>query len=136
MAPAAPGLLALNGFDAVSYFLPGASGPRPGRPGYEIVWRGLTWRFASAGNRDAFAGDPIVYAPRLGGYDPVGVLEGRLVDADPLVFAILQGPAGEGLYLFRNAEHRARLVASPDLVAAAESRWPTLKGLTDTGAAP
>ena len=38
-APAAiPGELALRGFDAVSYFLPG--GPRAGSAAHETSWRG------------------------------------------------------------------------------------------------
>ncbi len=120
-----PAALALRGFDAVSYFLPG--GPRPGAERFELSWRGRAWRFASAGNRAAFAAGPESYAPRLDGHDPVGVLDGRLVDADPLVFALLGGR----LYLFRDAERRARLVADPGLADRAEARWPDLARLTE-----
>lgn len=127
-AGAADGL-ALRGFDAVSYFLP--EGPQAGSPAHELAWRGRGWRFASAANRAAFARDPEVYAPRLGGHDPVGVLEGRLVDADPLVFARLEGR----LYLFRDSDRRDRLIArlagEPDLIARAERLWPTLDRLQD-----
>jgi hypothetical protein len=116
-------LLALRGFDAVSYFLPG--GPVAGRPAFELPWRGRVWRFAGAANRDAFRRDPEAYAPRLGGYDPIGVVEGRLVDADPLVFALVD----MRLYLFRDAERRA--FAGPDLAGRAEARWPALRALTE-----
>ncbi|KAB1075359.1 hypothetical protein F6X51_04315 [Methylobacterium planeticum] len=119
-------LLALRGFDAVSYFLPG--GPTSGRAAYELSWRGRVWRFASAANREAFRRDPETYAPRLGGYDPVGMVEGRLVDADPLVFALI----GERLYLFRDPERRA--LAGPDLAGRAEARWPDLRTLTEATA--
>ena len=126
-----PGALALRGFDTVSYFLP--EGPRAGSAAHEMAWRGRGWRFASALNRAAFARDPEVYAPRLGGHDPVGVLEGRLVDADPLVFAVLEGR----LYLFRDAGRRDRLsadrAAEPGLLARAEALWPTLDRLQDAG---
>lgn len=119
------GPLALNGFDVVSYYL---DGPVPGRGAFEVAWNGRTWRFAGAGNREAFRRDPALYAPRLGGFDPVGVAAGRLVDTDPLIFARLPGPEGvERLYLLRNAEHRARLLAEPDIAARAEERWPALK---------
>jgi hypothetical protein len=118
-------VLALRGFDAVSYFLPG--GPLPGSERFELPWRGWAWRFAGAANRAAFAAAPEIYAPRLAGHDPVGVLDGRLVDADPLVFALLKGR----LYLFRDAERRARLVADPDLADRAEARWPDLARLTE-----
>ncbi|KAB1081441.1 hypothetical protein [Methylobacterium soli] len=117
-------LLALRGFDAVSDFLPG--GPVAGCPAFEVTWRGRVWRFDGAANRDAFRRDPEAYAPRLGGYDPVGVVEGRPVDADPLVFARV----AMRLYLFRDAGRRA--LAGPDLAARAEARWPGLRALTDS----
>lgn len=123
--------LALEGFDAVSYFLEREPRPRSGRAAFEVDWRGRAWRFASAANRDAFRGDPEVYAPRLGAFDPAGVLDGRLVDTDPLVFAVLAGPAGERLYLFRNDVNRSRMVADMSLVLEAEALWPKLAGLTD-----
>src|SRR3954466_15235016 len=54
----------LRGFDPVSYFL--GPMPLPGREGVELIWRGVAWRFASEANREAFARDPEVYAPRIG----------------------------------------------------------------------
>ncbi|WP_036302466.1 hypothetical protein [Methylobacterium sp. 77] len=133
---AGQGLIALNGFDAVSYFLDPDGPPQPGRAAFEWVWKGRTWRFSRAGNLAAFRDAPSTYAPRLGGYDPIGIVNGRLVDSDPAVFAILPGPAGDALYLFRNGEHRARVVASPAILAAAEDKWPALRMLTDDGDAP
>ena len=121
----AAGIVGLSGFDPVSYFLP--EGPQPGLAAFEASGAGRSWCFASAANRTVFLRDPTVYMPRLGGYDLVGILDGRLVDADPLVFALM----GERLYLFRNPEHRDRVVADPSLAAKAEASWPTLQGLTD-----
>ena len=121
--------LALRGFDAVSYFLP--RGPVAGTAAFEVAWQGLGWRFAGAANRAAFLGDPAAYAPRLGGHDPAGILEGRLVEADPLVFALLGGR----LYLFRDAARRAHLLAllaeAPDLLERAERAWPGLDRLRE-----
>lgn len=129
-APAGPEatrivLLALNGFDPVSYFLEG--GPQAGSARFELSWGGRVWRFASGANREAFRDDPAVYAPRLGGYDAAGILEGRLVDADPLVFAVI----AERLYLFRDAGRRARFTAEPGLAGQAEAAWPALGGLLE-----
>ena len=118
-------LLALHGFDPVSYFL--ERGPQAGSDRFELSWSGRVWRFASAANRAAFQADPAVYAPRLGGYDAAGVLDGRLVDADPARFAVI----GERLYLFRDAERRARFLADPGLAPAAEAAWPRLSGLLE-----
>lgn len=118
-------LLVLRGFDPVSYFLDG--GPQPGSDRFELTWGGRVWRFASAGDRAAFRDDPETYAPRLAGYDAAGVLDGCLVDADPTVFAVI----GERIYLFRDAQRRARFLADPRLAQAAEAAWPALKGLRD-----
>ncbi|TNC13369.1 hypothetical protein FF100_11175 [Methylobacterium terricola] len=111
--------LALRGFDPVSYRL--GPDPAPGSPEHEFSWSGLVWRFTGAANRGAFARDPETYAPRLGGYDPEGVVAGRLIDADPLVAALRE----DRLYLFRDPERRAR--AAPGLLDAAEDRWPVLR---------
>lgn len=124
-AGSASGLLALRGFDPVSYFLPG--GPAPGSADHESSWRGRVWRFANARNRATFGRDPEVYAPRLGGFDPAGILEERLVDADPLVFALVEAR----LYLFRDAARRARCLAEPTLLRQAEALWPRLGRLLD-----
>jgi YHS domain-containing protein len=118
-------LLTLNGFDPVSYFLEG--GPAAGSARFELSWGGRVWRFANGANREAFRDDPRTYAPRLGGYDAAGILDGRLVDADPLVFAVI----GARLYLFRDAGRRARFLADPGLAERAEAAWPSLRGLQD-----
>ncbi|MGU3663964.1 YHS domain-containing (seleno)protein [Methylobacterium sp. A49B] len=118
-------LLTLNGFDPVSYFLEG--GPAAGSARFELSWGGQVWRFANGANREAFRDDPRAYAPRLGGYDAAGILDGRLVDADPLVFAVI----GARLYLFRDAGRRARFLADPGLAEQAEAAWPGLRGLQD-----
>ena len=124
-----PDTLALRGFDAVTYFLDGE--PQAGRSAFELNWRGRAWRFASAANRAVFRDDPAIYAPRFAGYDPVGVAQGRIVDADPLVFACLSHEGKDRLYLFRNAEHRERARRNSGLVAQAEARWPTLNDVKD-----
>lgn len=118
-------VLALRGFDPISYFTP--EGPQPGNARFETVWNGSAWRFASEANRAVFQRDPGVYAPRLGGYDAAGILDRRLVDADPTVFAIF----GDRLYLFRDEERRARFVADPALTKTAEGIWPELVPLLD-----
>ena len=65
-------------------------------------------------------------------FDAVGILDGRLVDTDPLIFARLQGPeGGDRLYLFRNEAHLARAMADPSLAPRAEARWPTLQDQRD-----
>lgn len=131
LPPEPPARLALRGFDAVSYFLAGTDGPAPGVPGQEFAWNGRSWRFACAANRAAFAADPPAYAPRLGGFDPLGVVEGRFVATDPLIFLIASGPGGRRLYLFRTLDNRAAFAADADLPDRAEACWPALRVSTD-----
>ncbi len=124
-APTRIAPLALNGYDPVSYFLP--EGPQPGAARFEAQWDGRVWRFALDGNRAAFLQAPTIYAPRLGGYDAAGILDQRIVDADPALFAVLDGR----LYLFRDNERRERFLADPALARQAEAIWPSLTRLLD-----
>jgi len=113
--------LALAGFDPVSYFLP--DGPRPGRRDLDHLWAGAAWRFSSEANREAFSRAPGAYAPRLGGHDAEAAAAGRIVEADPAMFAI----HGGRLYLFRTPEARARFMGDPTIAARAEARWESLR---------
>jgi hypothetical protein len=58
--------LAISGYDPVAYFTDGK--PVPGRTEFEHVWHDARWRFASAGHRDLFVGDPNRYAPQYDGH--------------------------------------------------------------------
>lgn len=131
LAPEPPARLALSGFDAVSYFVAGGDGPATGLAALELAWNGRTWRFARAANRAAFLSDPAAYAPRLGGFDPLGVAAGRFVATDPLIFLVASGAGPARLYLFRTAENRAAFAADPRIAEAAEARWPALRRSSD-----
>lgn len=109
--------VALEGFDPVTYFL-GAS-PRPGDASHEAVWNGHAWRFSSAANRAAFLSRPDVYAPRLGGNDALAMTEGRMVEAQARIAAIVDGR----LYLFHTRAARDAFLDDPDAAARAERVW-------------
>lgn len=114
---------ALDGLDPVSFFLPG--GPAAGSARHETLHGGLAWRFASAANLAAFEAAPERFLPRLGGHDPVALAErARLVTARPQSFAVIEGR----LYLFRDETSRARVLADPRLVTAAEAAWRAARG--------
>ena len=112
--------LALRGFDPVAYRSEGRA--TPGLSEYELISGGIVWRFASAANLAAFRDAPAIYAPAFGGFDPVGIATGAIVDSDPHVFEIRDGR----LFLFRNGESRARFAAELELLGKAEQRWPSL----------
>lgn len=109
--------IALYGFDPVAYFTQGRA--VPGRRDVEAEWNGAAWRFASEANRAAFLSAPEVYAPRFGGYDPVGVAGGVAAAGHPLLFSIRD----ERLYLFRTADDRRAF----DNLASAEKAWPQVR---------
>ena len=88
---------AIRGYDAVAYHLIGA--PVLGSAAFTAEWRGATWRFASAKNRDAFVKEPERYAPQYGGYCAFGTSRGYKVSTQPDQFAVVDGK----LYLNYNA---------------------------------
>jgi hypothetical protein len=114
--------LAISGFDPVAYFVDGA--PLQGKDEFEYAFAGVVWRFRNEGNRGAFIADPDVYAPRFGGYDPVGIARGIAVPGDPRLWVL----AGERLYLFYSTADRNAFLANVDaMVALADSKWPQVQ---------
>jgi len=89
--------IALEGYDAVSYFK--AGGPKKGAPQWKVVYDGATYFFASEGNRAEFMRSPASFAPAYGGWCAyaVGATSDK-VEVDPLTFKILKGK----LLLFYN----------------------------------
>jgi YHS domain-containing protein len=80
---------AIKEYDAVAYFTEGKA--VKGRVGFQYEWMGAKWCFASAANRDAFAGNPEKYAPQFGGYCAWAVSNNYVYDADPEVWKIVEG---------------------------------------------
>lgn len=113
--------LAISGFDPVAYFT--ESKAEFGRPEVELNLDGVVWRFTNEGNRGAFAAHPEVYAPRFGGYDPVGIGSDRSVPGHPLIWTVV----GQRLYLFYSEKTRAAFLADPGrIIDTAERKWPNV----------
>lgn len=114
--------LAIGGYDPVAYYTDGAA--RPGRSELEVVLAGAVWRFRSEGNRAAFLADPEIYQPRFGGYDPVGVAEGRAVAGSAQLWLVWE----RRLYLFARDDNRAAFAADPArFLAPAVRNWPVVR---------
>ena len=112
---------ALNGYDPVSYF--SASGPRQGTDKFIYLWKGALWRFASRENRDKFIARPAAFTPRYGGYCAWAAAHGRLVPADPRVWAIHRGK----LYVIRNRSLKRKWDKDREaLIAKADAYWPSI----------
>ncbi len=109
--------LALNGFDPVAYRSAGRA--TPGSRRFELTHRGIVWRFVSAANRAAFSDAPELYEPAFAGFDGLGVSEGRAIETNPTLFAVVGGR----LVLFRTPENRQAFIAGNAAMALADARW-------------
>ena len=113
------GGLAVGGYDSVAYFVEGK--PVEGSQQFEHRWRGATWRFANAANRDRFAAAPEQYAPQYGGYCAWAVGHGYTAKGDPNVWKIVDGK----LYLNYNEEVRTKWEQKQgEYIEQADRNWP------------
>ncbi len=118
---------AVHGYDVVAYFTEGR--PVRGDGAYTAEHEGATYRFASAGNRDAFVANPAKYAPQYGGYCGFGTAMGRKFDGDPLVWAIYDGK------LYLNLNKGVQNLWKGDIagfVRGANHNWPIIRGIEDS----
>jgi hypothetical protein len=97
--------VALNGFDAVSYFE--ANGPQAGSEEFSTVHADATWLFASSENRDLFTADPERYSPHFGGFCAFAASKGFTAHPAPEAWHIEDG----ALYVFADENVRDDWVA-------------------------
>jgi len=113
--------VALDGSDVVAYFTEGR--PVKGSPSFTHTWEQATWRFASAGHRDAFAAAPEKYAPQFGGFCAYGVSRGYAVDIDPNAWTIVDGR----LYLnYSKSVQRTWDKDRATYIQKADANWPAI----------
>lgn len=114
--------VALHGYDAVAYQT--EQRPVQGSAAYTAIHEGVTYRFASAANRDRFAAAPATYAPAYGGYCAFGVAAGGKYDIDPAAFSVVNGT----LYLNKNRSvQRTWREDVPGNIKKADRNWPTVR---------
>lgn len=112
------GDLALDGYDAVSYFR--ESRAVKGNRAYAFEWKGATWLFSSDANRQRFGADPEAFAPQYGGYCSNQMSLGHLSDIDPQIWRIID----HRLYLFGHDAGRDRWASQTDQrIAEADRHW-------------
>lgn len=113
--------IALKGQDVVSYFTQGK--PMAGSSKHTFKWKGATWQFSSALNRDLFAKNPMDYAPQYGGYCAKAVSEGNLAKTNADAWKIVDGK----LYLnYDNAVQAEWMQDVPGNIKKADALWPTV----------
>ncbi len=108
----------IGGVDPVGYFV--EMRPVPGDPLYAIEWNGATWRFSSAGNRDAFVANPAMFAPQYGGFCALAMSYGKKLPINPEAFKIVDGK------LYLNASKEAQTEFEKDelgTIARANAQW-------------
>lgn len=118
--------LGVNGYDPVAYFADGA--PTKGDGRFEYEYEGVTYRFASAENRQTFIANPQRYQPAYGGFCAYGVRTGRKFEIDPHSWRIVDGR----LYLLLNPATKAIWeLQRADNIEIADTIWPKIRPFTD-----
>jgi YHS domain-containing protein len=115
--------VAIDGYDPVSYFIDAE--PQPGKPDFEYVWKGVSWYFKTAGNRDVFARNPDAYAPQYGGHCLMSLSRGYLSDGKPRLYAI---EALKLYFFYSSANREAFLLSKSDAIGKATTQWAKLSG--------
>ncbi len=117
----ARGNLAIRGYDPVAYFTEGKA--VKGDRDFTLGWQGADWRFATAGNRDAFSEDPEKYAPQYGGYCAWAVSRNYTAPTDPDAFTVVNGK----LYLNYNKRVMRQWLEDRDRnIEQADENWPAV----------
>jgi YHS domain-containing protein len=113
--------IAVGGYDPVAYFT--EHKPVQGKADITYSWKGATWRFANAQNRDAFKAAPEKYAPQYGGYCAYAVAKGGTAKGDPNAWRIVDGK------LYLNLSTNVQKLWEKDIpgyIKAAEKNWPNV----------
>ncbi len=112
---------ALQGYDPLAYFDTGV--PAKGSKDFTAEYKGATFRFTSAGHRDAFIADPAAYAPQYGGYCAWAMADGKYAKGDARHWKIVDGK----LYLNYNSDIQGKWNADiPGFISKADTEWSAL----------
>jgi YHS domain-containing protein len=115
--------LAIGGYDPVAYFTQGQ--PVKGDSSFSHKYKGATWRFASAANRDLFIANPDKYEPQFGGYCAWAVAQGDTASGDPLKWKIVDNK----LFLnYDDAVQKKWEADIPGFIRKANQNWPRILG--------
>ncbi len=114
--------VAIGGHDTVAYFKEGKA--TIGQAKFHHFWNGAVWFFSSEANRDAFAADPVSYAPatapKYDGYCAWAASQNYKRPGDPNVWQIVD----DRLYLFVHEGARKKWQADiAKHIAQADENW-------------
>ena len=112
--------IAVGGYDAVSFH---TGNPLKGSRKITTAWNGAIWRFATAGNKEAFMANPEQYAPAYGGYCAWALANDKLAKGSPKYWTIKDGV----LYLNFNKKIQKRWEKDIDgFTEQADQYWPNI----------
>jgi hypothetical protein len=110
--------LMLGGHDVVAYFTEGRH--RMGDPAITSVYKGVTFRFATAEHKARFDRDPVAHLPQYGGYCANGIVYAIPWGGDADSWRIVDGK----LYIFGGAGSKAAFELDvPGNVRMADGYW-------------
>jgi len=110
--------LMLGGHDVVAYFTDGRH--RMGDPAIASVYKGVTFRFATAEHKARFDRDPAAHLPQYGGYCANGIVYAIPWGGDANSWRIVDGK----LYIFGGAGSKAAFELDvPGNVRLADGYW-------------
>ncbi len=112
---------AIRGYDPVAYHT--EKKPVKGKRAHRVEWKGATWSFASARNKELFEGNPEKYAPKYGGYCAWAVSQGYTASIDPDAWSLVDG----SLYLNYSLGVREQWSRDiPGNITKGDANWPKL----------
>lgn len=113
--------VALKGYDPVAYFTDNKA--VKGDAQFQSKAGGVTYFFASAGNKATFDANPIKYEPQFGGFCAWAVSRGYTAPIDPNAFQIVNGR----LLLQYSLKVRKDFSADTEgNLAKADANWPSI----------
>ncbi|MEL6499597.1 MAG: YHS domain-containing (seleno)protein [Planctomycetota bacterium] len=80
--------LAIDGYDPVAYFAEGGGKAKKGKKNITHTHKGVTYRFATAKNRDLFKASPDRYEPQYGGWCAWAMSQGGKTEINPKSFIV------------------------------------------------
>jgi YHS domain-containing protein len=116
--------LALRGFDPVAYFTQNKA--VKGEPRWTVMYRGVTYEFASKEDQAAFQANPEKYVPQYGGFCAFAASVGVKADADPQEFVVDNGK------LYVNNNPKAQKLFKDNVggnIEKADHNWPDVAKL-------
>ena len=120
---AAPGHVAIQGYDVVSYFTDAE--PVKGDPAHQVALDDVKWWFKDATHKAMFTADPERYLPQYGGFCAGGMALGVSVPANPDNWVIVDGKlymvSGTRADLEEWKAHAAENIKTADKVWAEQS---------------